>query len=231
MRFWTRLLRCKLGLIAFGGAALTLSAGTISIPASETPMDAGYYAGGSVLSISITGTVSLNGAEYMVMNPDGSLAVQHAVNCAVCWYPGYQYFLPDAAAPNLAGGDGLNHFVGGGGNYDMYGFPDGWASVGKKTTDTTDPLAIRFGAVAGTWSDHPVDNSTDWFLVGYGGTFTAPAGGAHLRLMVVDTYYANDTGSFNVNINEAPEPAVSWLVFTGILTLGFSRCRRRARKA
>ena len=90
-------------------------------PSVATPTNAGSYAGNTRLFISATGTVNLNGPfGQIVTNSDGSLSKVPSSSCDDCWAPGYQYFIPGASTyPTIAGGDGINHFAGGGGNFDM----------------------------------------------------------------------------------------------------------------
>ena len=124
-----------------------------------------------------------------------------AASCTLCWAPGYQYFIPgDPSYPTGAGGDGINHFGGGGGNFDAFpGAHSPWATEGKQTTDTSDPGALRFGALAGTFVVNPT--ATDWFLIGFGGQLVVPQGGATLQMVLVDTFYPNNTGGYTVTIN------------------------------
>ena len=213
-------------------AALPLNAGIVlSIdPSLSTPTNGGTYTWGTVLFIGVNGTVNLNSPTGLIVtNPDGSLSSAPPASCTSCWAPGYQYFLPGASGyPTVAGGDGINHFVGGGGNYDAFpGSHPPFAPQGKPTTDTTDPAAIRFGALAGTFVSNPT--ATDWFLIGYGGSFLVPVGGGTLQLIVVDTYYPNNTGAYGVSIDTVPEPSVAWLALSGIAFLGFRRYRARVR--
>jgi hypothetical protein len=90
------------------------------------------------------------------------------------------------------GGDGFNHFPGGGANYD--GVSASYGLAGASTTDTTNPSAIRFGAVVGTFSAAPL--RSDWFLVGRSNSVTVPPGGAHLHLAINDAYYPNNAGNY-----------------------------------
>ena len=196
----------------------------------------GTYAGGVTLHISISGTVNLNGPSgQIITNPDGSLVSTPSASCTVCW-SGYQYFIAGSNTyPAVAGGDGINHFVGGGGNFDHIPGTNGpWAAVGKQTTDTTDPGAIRFGALAYTFHTNPT--ATDWLTLGGGGTFVTPAGGGTLLMVVADTFYPNNTGGYTVTIDAAsgpqdtPEPAAIWLAFSGFAVLGLPRAFRRLSK-
>jgi hypothetical protein len=214
-------------------AVLPLSAGVVFTmdPTLATPTNGGTYAGGATLLISVTGKVNLNGPSGLIVtNPDGSLATSvPSASCTSCWSPGYQYFIAgDNTYPTIAGGDGTNHFTGGGGNYDMYpGDHSVWAAEGKQTTDTTDPLALRFGSLAYTFAVNPT--ATDWFLLGYGGTFVTPQGGGTLLMVVVDTFYTNNTGSYTVTVDQqaVPEPGAIWLAFSGVALFGLPRAFRR----
>jgi hypothetical protein len=86
--------------------------------------------------------------------------------------------------------------LGGGANYDTLNKIVGFA--GKQTTDTTDPGAIRLGALVGTFAANPT--RADWFLIGEGTTVTAPNGGGHLYLAVNDTANSDNHGSYDVNV-------------------------------
>lgn len=224
----------KFGLLitALIGAALPLGAGVMFTmdPTVATPTNAGTFAGNVTLFISATGTVNLNGpAGQIITNPDGSMFMTPPESCTPCWSPGYQFFLPGANSyPTAFGGDGTNHFTGGGGNFDPYpGDHSVWATEGKQTTDTMDPGALRFGALAYTFTPDPT--ATDWFLLGYGGTFVTPEGGGTLLVVVVDTFYSNNTGGYTVTIDQqsVPEPAAAWLAFSGFALLGLPRTYRR----
>ena len=217
-------------LTALLAASLPLRAGIVLTldPTIATPTNAGTYAGGTALVIHASGTVNLNAPDSLIiMNPDGSLSNPQPASCVSCWQPGYQYFLEGLPYPTAAGGDGINHFAGGGGNFDAFASGNAFAAEGKPTTDTTDPGAIRFGAIAGTFAASPT--ATDWFLIGNGGTFIVPVSGGTLQIVVVDTYYPNNSGSFNVSVDVVPEPSVAWLAFSGIAFLGFCRYRARVR--
>jgi hypothetical protein len=226
-------MKLEIFVTALLGAALPLQAGTLFTVDSMlfTPTAAGTYAGNITLSISASGTVNLNSPSGLIVtNPDGSLATAvPSASCLSCWEPGYQYFIGASNTyPTVAGGDGINHFAGGGGNFDLFpGDHSAWAAEGKPTTDTTDPGALRFGALAATFKVDPT--AMDWFLLGYGGTFVTPAGGGTLLLVVVDTFYSNNNGIYTVTVNEAavPEPSAIWLAFSGFAVLGLPRAFRR----
>jgi hypothetical protein len=216
-------------------AAAPLGAGVVFTmdPTIGLPTNAGTYTGGTVLTIGATGSVNLNGpASLIITNPDGSLVSVPLASCTICWAPGYQYFIPGANGyPTGAGGDGINHFGGGGGNFDSFpGAHSPWAPEGRQTTDTSDPGALRFGALAGTFVPNPI--ATDWFLIGTGGQFVVPQGGATLLMVIVDTFYPNNTGGYTVTIDTpsvdpVPEPSAIWLAFSGFAALGLPRVYRK----
>jgi hypothetical protein len=225
-------------IAAFVAATLPLRGGIV-LAVNPTPTSFGSFAAGLTLNALATGTALLNGPSgTIVMNADGSLNNPQPASCAPCWATGYQYFLPanlgGTGYPQVAGGDGINHFPGGGGNYDS--FPDGhspWAPEGKQTTDTTDPGAIRFGAIAYTFTSNPAGVMADpttatWFALG--NQLSTGAGGT-LLLVVVDTFYPNNVGQYNVTISVAPvpEPGAVWLAFSGFALLGLRRFRTRRR--
>jgi hypothetical protein len=224
----------KFGILitAVIGAALPLEAGVVFTmdPTVATPTNAGTYAGGATLFISATGTVNLNGPSGLIVtNPDGSMSNIPSAACIACWAPGYEFFIPGADSyPTAFGGDGINHFTGGGGNFDLFpGDHSAWATQGKQTTDTMDVGALRFGALAYTFQTNPT--ATDWFLLGYGGTFVTPQGGGTLLMVVVDTFYTNNTGSYTVTVDQqaVPEPGAIWLAFSGVALFGLPRAFRR----
>jgi hypothetical protein len=208
-----------------GGALYTVD------PTLTTPTIAGVYIAGQTLSITVTGTVNLLGLSdgSWITNPDGSLVTPLA-DCPGCWNHMYQYANSGFPYPTVNGqGDGINHFVGGGANYDMFpSTPNSWAPEGKQTTDTTDPGALRFGALAYTFVANPT--ATDWMLLGYGGIISTGAGGT-LQLIVVDTASENNTGGYTANINivTLPEPSTALFAFSGAALLALTHCLRRFR--
>jgi len=225
-------------LTALPAAAGTLFSGFVD-SLSQTPMMAGTYAGGLELTIAATGTANLNyPSSLIITNPDGSLLAPVAsASCVSCWAPGYQFFIEGSAYPTVAGGDGLNHFVGGGGNFDVFpGDHSAWAAEGKQTTDTTDPGAIRFGALAYAFVHNPGDTPgpTDWLPLvqsagngNYGNTISTGNGGT-LMVVIVDTFYPNNSGGFDLTVS-TPEPSVTWLVFSGLGLLALRRLASRRR--
>jgi hypothetical protein len=219
----------------FAATALPLGAGTIyTINAnSPIPITAGTYPAGTVLNITVTGTVNLLGLSdgSYITNPDGSLVGTLFSVCSLCWDFLYEYVNPNSTGYPVVNsqGDGTNHFTGGGTNYDVFpGTHSPWAPEGKQTTDTSDPATIRLGALAYTFVMNPT--ALDWKVLGYGGTISTATGGT-LQLVVADTDYGNDTGSFTANITavvvDNPEPSVVWLVFSGGALFGLIRLKAR----
>jgi hypothetical protein len=199
-----------LGLtLLIGGTACR--AASITLPGTTDPLsklDLGTFGAGSTITLDVGGTirlVPLSPPGGWVTNPDGSLS--EPVTLA-----GYAYAnVGSTGYPTAGGGDGTNHFAGGGANYDTAPVPD-WGHygfAGAQTTDTTDPGAIRFGAVVGTFAASP--SRQDWFLVGAGTQVTVPSGGAHLYLAVQDGTTANNLGSYGVtySVVAAPVPLPS----------------------
>ena len=153
--------------------------------AGTNKMDLGFLKGGTIFAIEVSGQVFLGNqwnttADGALVSPVSDLDYSYAN--AGC--PSY---------PKVAGGDGINHFSGGGANFDTESCSYGLA--GTKTTDTTDPGAIRFGTAVGTFSATP--QRTDWFSVGISNVFTVPPEGAHFFLAVNDSYYQNNCDSYS----------------------------------
>jgi hypothetical protein len=182
------------GGYAFGttGLQTTISATSFALPlttGSTGKRAIATLSGGTLVQLTVTGSGDLANASLQV-NPDGSLAAP----AGAPWTAANV----GAAYPNVAGfpfGDGINHFVGGGLNYD-HGGGSGWMFAGKQTTDTTDSAAIRSGAVVGTFAVNPARE--DWFFIGYGRTVTVPAGGATLYLAVNESNSTDNHGSYTV---------------------------------
>ena len=135
----------------------------------------GTFAGGEQVRLQFGGNGDLVDARAQV-RPDGSLFAP-ASDVFSYWNAGSTNY------PIINGeGDGVNRFVGGGGNYLAANGNFGFA--GKTTTNTLDPLTIRYGAVVGTFSTNP--GRSDWFYIGADSTITAPVGGGDLYLAVND---------------------------------------------
>jgi len=192
-------------------ASFTLDAQTSDI----NKLDLGIFAGGTSLDVKLFGTISLG--ESSSYYPDGSLAAPFSKGV-------YPYANTGAFGyPTQFGGDGINHFVGGGLNYDVFAIGiniNPFGIAGKETTDTKDADAIRFGSVIGTFSNNPSRN--DWFFIGLGRILTVPEGGSNLYVAVNDTYYPNDTGAYSGTINIIPpsEPVPEPTTVLGTLAFG-----------
>jgi len=186
-----------------GGVVLPLTVGPG--PNGGTPADDyGFFPGGSNIKITVGNhNGSLCGCGFPV-NPDGSLngTPNSTFSYAVAGATNY---------PAVDGGDGINHFPGGGLNYDVNNKDFGFA--GKQTTDTTDPAAIRLGALVGTFKSQPTN--LDWFVIGNGTTLTVPAGGADLYLAVNDTANGDNSGTYSISISTASSPVPDITLSTG----------------
>jgi hypothetical protein len=199
-------------------------AGTFILPATtsdQAKLDLGFFPGNTIITIEMTGVISLTGSSSLTWstNPDGSVVGAVAAP--------YDYANPGATDyPTFAGGDGINHFLGGGANTADGNFP----FAGALSTDTTDPGDIRLGDVVGTFSASPT--RSDWFSIGIADSVLTPVGGSNLYVAVVDTYYPNNTGSYDGTFSTAsvPEPA-SFLVFAGLgAVMGLGAMRRGQRR-
>lgn len=178
-------------------AAASTFAGSFTLPATTSgpgKIDLGFYAGGSSVVITATGQISLlagsgfdtfaDGSLVNPINPVGELANYDYVNAGATGYP------------TTFGGDGINHYPGGGANFDINA---GTFTLGSAiSTDTTNPNTIRFGAVVGTFNPNPAQS--DWFLIGTGKTVVVPAGGANLYIAVSDTSSDNNAGDYTCNV-------------------------------
>ncbi len=144
----------------------------------------GTFAGGEQIRIQFGGNGDLVNANFQVRS-DGSLFAPAA---------GPYTFANEGATnyPTNLGGDGINHYVGGGANFDGSG--SGLPFAGKATTDTFDPATIRLGAVVGTFNPNPTRD--DWFFIGSDTTFFAPIGGGSLFLAINDTFSSDNHGTF-----------------------------------
>jgi len=183
---------CLLVPTADGAETVSLSG------ADKDKHDAGFFPGGTELFICARGTVMI--AWNFFTHPDGSLAAPMPAD-----EPYYTYGAPGATNyPTAAGGDGTNHFPGGGMNYSTRVAGLNWPVAGKLTTDTRDAAAIRFGAAIGTFADNP--ERADWFPIGFGTTVAVPQGGRHLYLLVNETWWGDNSGAYQVTIGDRPIP-------------------------
>jgi hypothetical protein len=199
--------------------SFTLDANTSDI----NKLDLGIFASGTSLDVNLSGTISLGASSSF--HPDGSLAVPFSGGV-------YPYAIAGTSGyPTQFGGDGINHFAGGGLNYDVFAIGaniNPFGIAGKETTDTQDADTIRFGSVIGTFSQNPSRN--DWFFIGLGRILTVPEGGSNLYVAVNDTYYPNDTGAYSGTVNIVPpsEPVPEPLTILGAATaLGYGAILKR----
>ncbi len=187
---------------------------------SANALDLGAFAAGTSLTLSLSGNGDLVNSTFQT-NPDGSLFVPAQSP--------YTFANPGQPYSTVNGGDGINHFVGGGANYDSTG--SGYGFAGLQSTDTTNPADIRLGAVVGTFSATPTRSS--WFLIGYGTTIVIPTGGTSLYVAVNDSYNPDNHGTYSglVQINAAvPEPSSLALCgIAGLVGLGWTWRRKRTR--
>jgi hypothetical protein len=238
-------------LAAAMAVVLPLKAGLITPldSTNPTPTDAGTFVGGTVLNITITGAISLDGPGGIITNPDGSLssANQTPGQCSACYAPGYDYFIQGNPYPDdqghMTNTTNTNTFQGGGSNYDMFpGNHPYFAPYGNQAIDPSSPNIIRFGAVAYVFVPDLGSMSglqpMDWHQLGTwngfasAGTVVVPGNGLeHLMVVVSDTYYPNNIGTYMIDAVPMPEPAATGLVFGGLLVLGTVQAFRRSRRA
>ena len=211
--------RCVPALLLTTIICFTLSSGraaTFSLPAQTAAgnkLDLGLLSGGAIVTLQMSGAVDLGNSWSTWAN--GSLVSNVTAT-------GYTYVNPGATNyPTVSGGDGTNHFVGGGANYDTNSGSYGIA--GAQTTDTTSSAAIRFGAVVGTFVGTPARG--DWFNVGLSNSVVVPAGGAHLYLAVSDAFSGNNAGSYSGDLQVQQSSTIVMSIsrpVAGQLTIGWS---------
>jgi hypothetical protein len=211
-----------LALLLFAAANSARAQTTVSVPLTTgdaSKLTIGFFTGGTLLQISVSGNGDLVDSRYQTY-PDGSLVT-------TAQSP-YTFANPGATYPAVSGypsGDGINHFSGGGANYDFSG--SGWMFAGKQTTDTTDAATIRAGALVGTFVNSPTRD--DWFLIGYGGNFTVPTGGATLFVAINDSYSPDNHGAYSLALTAVPEPSLAAMLGLGLI--GVAAIRRRGQSA
>jgi hypothetical protein len=207
------------------GAHFNIAGAGNIVPGTTDPadkIDAGSFAAGTVITLGASGTVDLGADSYnvFVTNQDGSLVHNNTTD------PTYRYINPGATNyPTAFGGDGINHYTGGGANFDVVA--NVFGPAGDMSTDTTDPKTIRLGALIATFSSSP--SRSDWFEVGFGTTVVSPSSSDHLYFAVNDTFYPNNLGAYNVIISTSsvPEPSTLMLISIGSIVVGCSLlCKR-----
>ncbi len=183
---------------------------------ADNKQKVGTFAGGEQIRLQFGGNGDLVDSRYQV-RADGSLT---APATGV-----FAYANNGAVYPVVSGkGDGINHYVGGGTNYDVNS--SAFEFAGKATTDTLDLATIRAGAIVGTFNPNPAANSADWFYVGTDTTITAPAGGGSLYLAVNDTFNGDNHGIYAGTMSlsrgavTVPESGAGSLVGVGFGMLG-----------
>ena len=219
-------------LLVLGGLG-SLQAGMVPLLATASmPTNVGFFTAGTVLSISATGTVSLGvGVDT---NPDGTTIGSAQAP--------YQYFNPSGATYDLTPPAMNSAYAA----TDPCGnsWSSGFADEGARTQNLSDPGAIPLGAVAALFNVNftnpfPGGCNTGWFLVTpnngglYGANWTVPslvAGGAYLWLAVPDTFYTNNSGSFDVTVQPLPEPSGLLLLAAGLVLLGICGKTMRRRQ-
>jgi len=204
----------SLFVLLAAGCCLTSQATSFSL-GSQTTIPGkkyiGFFSGGSTISVTVTGQITM--ISGWISRPDGSLGAPMTT-------PGAEYASIGALNyPTSFGGDGVNHYPGGGANYDVFmGGTAGFGSVGAQTTDTFDPGTVRFGTVMGTLKSSPT--AADWFVVGFSKNITFPTNGAPLYLAVHDTTYGNNSGSYSGKVTFVDPPLLSIQAYAGITIEG-----------
>jgi hypothetical protein len=121
-----------------------VQAGTFILPAQTSDankLDLGFFSGGTELQITMSGQINLlTTTQPWITNPDGSLGQPVT-------YPGYGYANAGASGyPTVDGGDGINHFPGGGANFDVFDVSP-YAFAGARRPPTR-PTLGRSGSAA-----------------------------------------------------------------------------------
>jgi hypothetical protein len=161
----------------------------VSVPATATlanKVDLGLFTAGP-LEVTASGWVELYSPNHYLTFGDGALAVPFSEVGGITWT------VEGGPYPTFAGGDGLNHYPGGGTNWNG----SQWAVLSAESTDTRNPATIRFGTLVGTFNANP--DTGDWFVIGRHGSLVVPAGGRHLFAAVVDCPKCPDnSGAYSV---------------------------------
>lgn len=95
-------------------------------------------------------------------------------------------------------------------------------------------LNAKIGALIGTLNENAyaglnptTTQASDWFLIGSSKIISLSSTG-HIFASVNDTFYQNNTGSFQVNVSYVSEPTGLALLLSGLATLGAVLKRRKA---
>lgn len=195
---------------------LPLRAGMIPLQGNAfTPTDYGTYQGGTVLYITVTGTVAVGAFST---NPDGSPATAPP--------NGYEYFSPSGSPLDISPPTWSPATLA------MDPCPGTWAGGYADSGTNLGGVAANFSATPFSWTGNC--GTSHWVAAvsysngSYVGQLTVPTGGADLYLLVADTYYPNNEGAFNVTVTPLPEPSAGWLVAAGMIALaGYSAWKRR----
>src|SRR6185295_3990087 len=159
----------------FLSLAMPAAAQTFSIPAAPPltqKTDLGFQSPG-FLEVSALGFVDLASDTHYLVFADGATAIPYTSGTFTWTAEGGPY-------PTFAGGDGINHYRGGGTNWQG----SFWNELGAQSTDTLNPATIRFGTLVGTFNPAPA--ASDWFVIGRHATIQIPATGAHLYAAISD---------------------------------------------
>lgn len=199
-------------LSAFATSALATPFTLPGNTGSSNRLSLGVFTSGMQVTISCIGQVGLVGGADWFTASDGSL-VSNVLT------PPYQYANPDSTNyPTFAGGDGVNHYFGGGANVDVAG--NGFGFAGLMSTDTTDFDTIRLGAVVATFSMNPTRQS--WFAVENGAPIVVSGEAARLTVAINDFMSTDNTGEYQCEY-VVPEPATGTLL---LLVVGIAANRR-----
>lgn len=94
--------------------------------------------------------------------------------------------------------------------------------------------SVKFGSLIGslnasafTGSNPTGPQAADWFLIGYS-TVVVLAAPGHIYASVNDTFYGNNTGTFDATVSAVPEPGSVVLLLAGVGAVGFMAKRRSA---
>jgi len=182
---------CSLA-VAAGASSAWAQALTTVVPAITNlagKIDLGQIPANTQVRVSAVGSIELYAPNHYQTFADGSLALPLTAGI-ITWTA------ENGSYPTVAGGDGINHYPGGGTNWT--GFL--WSQVGTQSTDTRDLTTVRFGTLVGTFNPSPA--AADWFVLGRDTIVTAPHAGARLYAAVNDCVgcEVDNRGSYIVTV-------------------------------